>query len=324
MPANAARARRRRARRRARPREPPPLYAYDPDTGRLAVTTPRLQHRDRGGQPAARSRTAGSTSRGCSTADQEVAANIGGRAAGGVRPASCATAAGATRARHPDAGARAAGPPARRCGSRARRRASACRRTPGRAGVRRAVQRPARHGGPTPGGFRARTSHRFTAALRGDPLVVAARRAPGQPSPSTRCSRARERARRSRPSSPTGRASRSARSRSRWAASRRFELQSAASGYSVVPLPPARRRDRARGASGSPVLGARSGAHADDRGRPGRRRRPYDDERARRASDDDAVGLDVRPREVILRRGRVAAAPQSSPQLQRTRKPLGP
>ena len=38
-----------------------------------------LQHRDRRRQPAARSRTAASTSRACSTAQQEVAANIGGR-----------------------------------------------------------------------------------------------------------------------------------------------------------------------------------------------------------------------------------------------------
>ena len=45
-----------RGRRRARPRSaaprPPALYAYDPDIGRLAVTTPALQHRDRGRQPA--------------------------------------------------------------------------------------------------------------------------------------------------------------------------------------------------------------------------------------------------------------------------------
>ena len=44
----------------ARPRRPPALYAYDP-ARRLAVTTPRLQHRDHRGQPASRSRTAGWT-----------------------------------------------------------------------------------------------------------------------------------------------------------------------------------------------------------------------------------------------------------------------
>ena len=47
--------RRPRGRRRARQRRPaatpPPLYAYDPDIGRLAVTTPDVQHRDRRRQP---------------------------------------------------------------------------------------------------------------------------------------------------------------------------------------------------------------------------------------------------------------------------------
>ena len=50
--------------------EPPPLYSYDPDIGRLAVTTPDLQHRDRRRQPEAPSPTAASISRGCSTASR--------------------------------------------------------------------------------------------------------------------------------------------------------------------------------------------------------------------------------------------------------------
>ena len=59
-----------RARAHARAAQPPALYAFDPDTGRLAVTTPALQHGDRRRSTSARSRTAGSSSRGCSTASR--------------------------------------------------------------------------------------------------------------------------------------------------------------------------------------------------------------------------------------------------------------
>ena len=46
--------------------EPPPLYSFDPDTGRLAVTTPAYNTAIVAAN-AARTPTAGSTSRGSST-----------------------------------------------------------------------------------------------------------------------------------------------------------------------------------------------------------------------------------------------------------------
>ena len=77
-----------RARGRARPpaREPPArAVLVRPGHGPARGHHARLQHGDRRRSTSARSRTAASTSRACSTARQEVAANIGGSGAAVVR-----------------------------------------------------------------------------------------------------------------------------------------------------------------------------------------------------------------------------------------------
>ena len=130
--------------------EPPPLYSFDPDTGRLAVTTPAYNTaivaanggaHPYGGLDLAR----------LFNAHQEVAANIGGtgRNAFGLRVGGrCAP-------------STARAPPARRWNSCARRGGWARRaggtRTPARS-------RTCVSAAPSPrGGLRARVAYRFTA-----------------------------------------------------------------------------------------------------------------------------------------------------------------
>ena len=151
----------------ARAKEPPPLYAFDPDTGRLAVTTPdyntAIVPSSRGAYPYG-----GIDLARLYDGRQEVAAGIGGRppasfgllvrdisgrrtfASQVARPGPAAAHAGA--ARRPRQRLRVDGP-----------------------GVRRARSRTcARPGSPAARGWLARTSHRFTHVLRADDLDAAA------------------------------------------------------------------------------------------------------------------------------------------------------
>ena len=116
---------RRRARLRAGAQEPPPLYSFDPDTGRLAVTTPVVQHGDRAERRGARIRTAGSTSRGSTTGARR---SRPGSAAARRHRSGCSCATSPAGARSPPSSRTAAG-----CGSRGRRSASGRGPPPGRA-----------------------------------------------------------------------------------------------------------------------------------------------------------------------------------------------
>ena len=144
-------------------REPPPLYAFDPDTGRLAVTTPAYNTAvvpvsqrafPYGGIELAR----------LFDADQRVAAGIGGRP-----PASF----GLLVRDHAGATVLATQTPAHRMPRR--RAALRLTRAPAGVGVPPDTRARVAYAGPfedlratgvrTSGGFRARTSHRFTAAF---------------------------------------------------------------------------------------------------------------------------------------------------------------
>ena len=167
----------------ARAKEPPPLYAFDPDTGRLAVTTPdyntaivpeqprRVPVRRHRPRPALR-RPPGGRGR-----DRRAAAGL-------VR---------AARARHLRAGgpSRASCPTRAGCGSRRRRTASA---RSGSAWTGRA------YAGPVPGPARGRVSPAGAAGWRARPIASRTSscrrrgrcggRAPGAARASTSCSRA--------------------------------------------------------------------------------------------------------------------------------------
>ena len=139
---------------------PPSLYAFDPDIGRLTVTTPRYNTAiiavnqrafPYGGIELAR----------LFDGEQDVAAGIGGRAPAAfgllVREPS------GRRVFSSQTGRSRRRPAPRRCGSRARQPAPARPCAPARQGVRRPVPRsPRARNVYTAGRFRAVTWHRFT------------------------------------------------------------------------------------------------------------------------------------------------------------------